>query len=165
MLNDKQKRFVAEYLVDLSATQAAIRAGYSAKTAHSQGPRLLGHAGVAAAIAAAKEKRAEKVGLRAEEVLEQVRLLASADPRRIVDEKGRLIPLHKLPDDIAMAVSSVEVTKDGSLKYRLWDKNSALEKAMKHLGLYERDNKQKSDPFTEMMEFLRERGSRIAPDR
>lgn len=56
-LTPKQQRFVDEYLIDLNATQAAIRAGYSAKTAEQQGPRLLGYAGVSAAIAAAQEAR------------------------------------------------------------------------------------------------------------
>lgn len=61
-LTPKQAAFVREYLVDLNATHAAIRAGYSAKTADVQGPRLLGHVGVKAAIAAGQtklEKRTE----------------------------------------------------------------------------------------------------------
>ncbi len=163
-LNERQRRFVQEYLKYPVAAQAAVRAGYSARTAEWIGPQLLKKEHVAAAVQVAQDQRAERVGVDADRVLAQVACIALADPRRLVDEKGRFLPLHELPDDIAMAVSSVEVTKDGSLKYRLWDKNSALEKAMKHLGLYERDNKQKTDPFTEMMEFLRERGSRIAPD-
>ncbi len=70
-LTAKQQRFVEEYLVDLNATQAAIRAGYSVKTAHSCGPRLLGNAGVAAAIAAAKRERSEATQIDAEWVLKQ----------------------------------------------------------------------------------------------
>ncbi len=66
-----QERFVDEYLVDLNATQAAIRAGYSAKTAHSCGPRLLANAGVAAAIALAKQARAEATKIDSEWVLRQ----------------------------------------------------------------------------------------------
>ena len=62
-LTAAQERFVDEYLVDLNATQAAVRAGYSAKTAHSCGPRLLANAGVAAAIAAAKQARAEATNI------------------------------------------------------------------------------------------------------
>jgi phage terminase small subunit len=61
-MTPKQQRFVNEYLIDLSATQAAIRAGYSEKTAHSQGPRLLENVEVKAAIEKAlaeREKRTE----------------------------------------------------------------------------------------------------------
>lgn len=57
-LTPRQERFVKEYLVDLNATQAAIRARYSAKTANRIGPELLGKTCVAAAIARQKEKRA-----------------------------------------------------------------------------------------------------------
>ena len=71
-LTAKQQRFVDEYLVDLNATQAAIRAEYSGKTAHSCGPRLLANAGVAAAIALAKRERAEATKIDAEYVLKRL---------------------------------------------------------------------------------------------
>src|SRR5690606_37899496 len=60
-LTPKQQRFVEEYLVDLNATQAAIRAGYSEKTAHSQGPRLLENVEISKAVAAAFASRSERV--------------------------------------------------------------------------------------------------------
>lgn len=71
-LTPKQSAFVREYLVDLNATQAAIRAGYSAKTAEQQGPRLLGNVEVAAAVQKGMDKRAQKVGITAEEVLTDI---------------------------------------------------------------------------------------------
>lgn len=70
-LNTKQKLFVAEYLVDLNATQAAIRAGYSKHTAMEQGCRLLKHPGVSAALAVAMEKRVEQVEIDAAWVLKR----------------------------------------------------------------------------------------------
>ena len=75
-LTDKQARFVAEYLVDSNATQAAIRAGYSEKTAHSCGPRLLENAGVAEAIEAKRGKVLKKLELTAEKVLSDIYRLA-----------------------------------------------------------------------------------------
>lgn len=69
-------RFVEEYLVDLNATQAAIRAGYSPKTARSQGARLLADANVAAAIAKAKAARAERVALDQDYVLDLLHEIA-----------------------------------------------------------------------------------------
>lgn len=83
-LTPRQARFVDEYLIDLNATQAAIRAGYSAKTALQQGPRLLGNVGVAEAIAAAQAKRAERTRVEADWVLRQWVEIASADPRELV---------------------------------------------------------------------------------
>jgi phage terminase small subunit len=72
-MTPKQDAFVREYLLDLNATQAAIRAGYSERTANEQGSRLLANASVAAAIADAKEKRAEKLEISALWVLEQAK--------------------------------------------------------------------------------------------
>lgn len=71
-LLEKRARFVEEYLVDLNATQAAIRAGYSAKTAHSQGPRLLDNVAVKAAIAEAQVKRAARTEITADRVLREL---------------------------------------------------------------------------------------------
>lgn len=72
MLTEKKALFVREYLVDLNATQAATRAGYSAKTAHSQGPRLLDDVDVAAAIGRAQQERAERTGITADRVLAEL---------------------------------------------------------------------------------------------
>jgi len=74
-LNPKQQRFVEEYPVDLNATQAAIRAGYSAATAKQQGSRLLTHVDVAAAIRKRLDKRSEKAELTQEWVLAQLRVV------------------------------------------------------------------------------------------
>ena len=71
-LTSKQARFVEEYLVDLNATAAAIRAGYSAKSAHVEGSRLLTNAKVAAAISAAKRERSEVTKVDAEYVLKRL---------------------------------------------------------------------------------------------
>jgi phage terminase small subunit len=60
-MTPRQQRFVEEYLVDLNATQAAIRAGYSARTANEQGARLLANASVAAAIQAAQQARSDRM--------------------------------------------------------------------------------------------------------
>lgn len=78
-LNPKQALFVEEYLVDLNATQAAIRAGYSARTAHAQGPRLLEHAGVAAAIAERQGARLERLDVTADKVLQELASIAFTD--------------------------------------------------------------------------------------
>jgi phage terminase small subunit len=71
-LTPKQERFVAEYLVDLNATQAAVRAGYSRKTASSQGERLLRNVEVSKAIKAGQKKRVAKSEITAERVLTEL---------------------------------------------------------------------------------------------
>lgn len=90
-LTAKQQRFVEEFLVDLNATQAALRAGYSEKTAYSIGNELLKKPEIAEAIETAKTMRAEAVGISAQWVLDQaVRLYrrCTQDVKPLIDRKG-----------------------------------------------------------------------------
>lgn len=94
-LNPKQQRFVQEYLIDLNATQAAIRAGYAATNADVTGPRMLGNVGVATAIAAAQGKRSEDAELSQGWVIRQLRkesIDATSDSARVAALK--LLGLH-----------------------------------------------------------------------
>ena len=68
-MRPRQQRFVDEYLLDLNATQAAIRAGYSARTAEQQGPRLLGNVQIAAAVRAAQQARSDRLQITQDDVL------------------------------------------------------------------------------------------------
>lgn len=83
-LTAKQRRFCEEYLVDLNATRAATRAGYSARTANEQGARLLAHASVSGVIKAGIEARSKRTEIDADWVLKRLALIASADPRELV---------------------------------------------------------------------------------
>lgn len=84
-MSPKQKRFVAEYLGDLNATQAAIRAGYSPRTAASMGHDLLKKPEIAAAIEAAQAERARRTEITADRVLAEAWALLIADPRELVE--------------------------------------------------------------------------------
>jgi phage terminase small subunit len=86
-LTPKQEAFVKEYLLDLNATQAAIRAGYSAKTAKEQGGRLLTKVPVMRALSKAQIKRAERVEITADMVLQQWWAIATADPNSVVQHR------------------------------------------------------------------------------
>ena len=77
-LTARQERFVEEYLRDLNATQAAIRAGYSPRSAAADGSRLLTNANVAEAVARAKAERAARAGIDADRVLEEIKAIALA---------------------------------------------------------------------------------------
>ncbi|WP_347271646.1 terminase small subunit [Rhizorhabdus histidinilytica] len=96
-MTPKQRAFVLEYLVDLNATQAAIRAGYSAKTADQQGSRLLANVKVAEAISAAQLARSEKTKIDADWVLARLAAETSADVADLYDETGRVKPIHDWP--------------------------------------------------------------------
>jgi len=147
VLTPKQEFFVREYLVDLNATQAAIRAGYSARTAEQQGSRLLMNVEIAQAVQTGMDKRAKKIEITSETVLSEIAKLSFSNVRGLFDETGRLLPVHMLPDDIAASVSSVEVVTSrvpGSepvevehvSKIKFWDKRGSLELLGKHLKLF-----------------------------
>lgn len=97
-LTAKQAQFVREYLIDLNATQAAIRCGYSAKTAEQQGSRLLRNAQVKDAIEQARADRSEKTNITAAWVLERLAEEATADIADLYDKAtGELLPVHEWP--------------------------------------------------------------------
>lgn len=146
----KQARFVAEYLIDLNATQAAIRAGYSARNADKIGSQLLGKTRVAEAVTTAQSKRLAKLDISAERVLAELARIGFSDVRSWFDMDGRLKPLNELGDDAARMIASVEVLREKTrkvgngngytveeavIKVRAWDKVRALELLAKNLGL------------------------------
>lgn len=227
-LTAKQERFVEEYLVDLNATQAAIRAGYSAKTAGAIGEENLKKPEIAAAIAARRAKLSEETGITTKKWLERVWAIASADPRELVevkvgccrhcygeghrfqrtvgemnrdredwaakgkepaefDEKGGIgfDPLRPpspdcpecggdghartvlrdtrhLPRDAAILFAGAKEGKYG-IEVQLHSQLDALEKIGRHLGVYEKDNKQANpgDALASLLGKISAGGSRL----
>ena len=97
-LTPKQARFVDEYLIDLNGTQAAIRAGFSKKSAHDIAAQLLGKTHIKAAIDAAKAARMQRVNIDADYVLRRLYEMAEADRKDIYDENGSLKPVKDWPE-------------------------------------------------------------------
>jgi len=152
-LTPKQQLFVEEYLVDLNATQAAIRAGYSEKTANEQGARLLANVSVQAAIKIAMDKRSERTHITQDRVLDELAKLAFFDIRKLYDDKGNLIPITQLDDATAAAIAGIDVVEmaggmeiggDAAVKHvamytkkvKLVDKRAALVDIGKHIGMF-----------------------------
>jgi hypothetical protein len=92
-------RFVVEYLKDFNAARAAIRGGYSPRTAASQGQRLLKSAAVGKEIARAEGKLLSKADNWVENAIKEAATIAFMDPGRLVDEKGALLPFDQMPQD------------------------------------------------------------------
>lgn len=111
-LTPKQARFVAEYLIDLNATQAAVRAGYSARTAASQGARLLKHGAVARAVHTAQQARAVRTEITQDRVLQELARIAFFDIRRLYREDGSMKDPCELDADTAAALASIEVKEE-----------------------------------------------------
>jgi phage terminase small subunit len=149
-LKPRQARFAAEYLIDLNATQAAIRAGYSAKHADVTGPRLLGNVGIAAAIAAGQADRGKRTGITADRVLAEYGKIAFAnmgDYMRPGPGGDPVLDFSGLTQDQKAALA--EVTVDSYLegggedartvkrvRFKLGDKLHALDSVAKHLGMF-----------------------------
>lgn len=153
-LSPKQKLFVHEYLVDLNATRAARDAGYSKRTADVQGPRLLGNVRVAAAIAKAQEKRAEKTEITKARVLEELAIIAFSDVQNhltIDPDTGAIKPISfdKMPKGTSRALEMVREDRtiresssgdessivNERVSFKLHSKLPALELLAKHLGM------------------------------
>lgn len=154
-LTAKQERFVSEYLTDLNATQAAIRAGYSEKTAYSIGEENLRKPEIAAAVKNGMDLRAARTEITADRVLQELAKIAFADIRKAVrwgrspiDDKSEnaarnglgifpveLVPSELVDDDTAIAISEVSLTQTG-IKIKMHDKKSALVDIGRHLGMF-----------------------------
>ena len=166
VLTPKQKRFVAEYLIDLNATAAARRAGYSAKTADRIGPELLGKTCVSEAIQQAIQEREKRTEITQDMVLRETAKLAFFDIRKMFGKNGKPLDISKLDDDTVAALVGLDVQdvsdSDGNYvgfikKYKMADKIKALELLGKHLGTWEHQDKQQTavEDLTALAEKLR----------
>jgi len=150
-LTEKQKIFCREYIVHLNATRAAIAAGYSEKTAESQGSRLLSNVKVADYIQELMDTRAEKLEITADRVLQEIAKLAFSNMEDYVtfnDDGTASVDLSKLNREQAAAIQEITVDEyvdrsideDGErvkkIKFRLSDKGQNLERLGKHLKLF-----------------------------
>lgn len=149
-LTAKQQAFVREYLIDLNATQAAVRAGYSEKTAKEIGHENLTKPHIAEAIAAAQEQRAARTEITADMVLREYAKLAFAnitDYVKVAEHEtmsgGEPVTFTRvevfgtdgIPADKMAAVSEIKETKEG-IAVKLHDKKGALDSLARHLGMF-----------------------------
>lgn len=159
-MTDKQKRFVSEYLIDLNATQAAIRAGYSAKTADVQGVRLLGNVKVQVELKKAMQKREERTEITQDMVLKELFKVAFAngsdfakvttkpvmeqvingttgewEEKEVLKQFVELTDTDNLPEEKKAAIACIKEGKFG-IEVQSCDKVKALELIGKHLGMF-----------------------------
>lgn len=143
-LTAKQQRFVEEYLVDLNATQAAIRAGYSEKTAYSVGHENLSKPEIAVAIAEAQAKRSERTRIDADWVLARLAAEADADVADLYNDDGSLKPVKDWPlvwrTGLVAGLDVEDVREEGRTvgavrKIKLSDRIKRIELIGKHVGV------------------------------
>jgi len=140
-LTDKQKRFVQEYLVDLNATAAARRAGYSEKTSNEQGARLLAKPNIQTAIHTAMKKRQERVQITQDEVVMELAAIAFANGTDFatINANGLIYvkPTCELSEEKRSAIAGIKYSNTGlGVEIKLHDKLRALELLGKHLGMF-----------------------------
>lgn len=143
-LPPRKAQFVQEYLIDLNATKAAIRAGYSAKTAQAQSSRLLSNVMIQEAIQEEMRQREARTGITQDRVLKELYRLCFVDVRKFFNEDGTVKPITELDDDAAAALAGFEVMESGNpdgpmatttKKFKLSEKKGALELLMRHMGM------------------------------
>ncbi len=137
-LTPKQARFVEEYLVDLNATQAAIRAGYSPRRASEFGYSLLQKNTVQAAIEAAQRARSARTGVTADRVVQEIARVAFSSLRDVMTwgpDGAQVRRDDEITSEAAAAIAEITETNAG-VKIKLHNKVAALDQLAKHVGLY-----------------------------
>lgn len=146
--NAKHEKFAQGLAKGLTASEAYVAAGY--KESRSAASRLSTNVNIEARVAELVGKGAERAEATVERVIQEMARLGFSDIRKAFTSSGQLRPVHEWDDDFAASVASVEVvTKPGAEvdedgnrsvehvhKIKMWDKNSALEKLAKHLGMF-----------------------------
>lgn len=143
ILTEKQKIFCKEYIIDFNATQAAIKAGYSEKTATVIANQTLTKLYVQEYIKKLMAKREERTEITADMVVKELAKLAFSDTRKLYDESRLMLP-HELDDNTAATISSFKTRREGSAEegfyeveeYKRYDKTKALELLGRHLGIF-----------------------------
>jgi len=149
-LSAKLKIFCNEYLIDENATRAAIQAGYSEKTAYSQGSRLLKNVKVITYLAEKRKKQIDKLEITVERILEETAKIAFIKESEFYNDDGSVKKLSELTDNQKSALSSYGFKSipigDGMYEdvpvFKAQDKMKALDMLFKYKGLYEKDNEQ-----------------------
>ena len=138
-MTDKQARFCEEYMIDLNATQAAIRAGYSPKTANEQAARLLANVSIQNRIAQLQAEQSRRTGVSADRVVRELARIAFANASDLIDPETATVKLDASRDDFA-AVQSIKVKSFGEdgleHEVKLADKLKALDLLGRHLGMF-----------------------------
>lgn len=140
-MTQKQKRFVDEYLIDLNATQAAIRAGYSTESARSIGSALLKKPEVRARIDKAMAERSKRTGVNQDRIIRELARVAFLNASNVIDTKDATVLADAMDDDTA-AIASVKVKQtfgdyesiEREVKFA--DKLKALELLGRHQGMF-----------------------------
>jgi phage terminase small subunit len=152
-MTEKEERFCQEYLIDLNATQAAIRAGYSQKTAAEIGYENLRKPHIVDKVSALKQERSKRTQITADKVLKELAKLGFSNIQDYINDDHSVKNLKSISRSKSAAISSIKKTSqkigkdliNESIEFKLYDKKGTLELIGKHIGFFEKDNQQKAE--------------------
>ena len=178
-LTEKQKRFCEEYVIDSNGTQAAIRAGYSENSAQQIATENLLKPVIQNYLSKLQSEIRERNKIKADDVVQELAKLGFSNIKKLFNDDGTMKKIHELNDDVAASISSIKVQEVKDLagmasgvlvnipaetkEIKLWDKKGSLELLGKHLGIFEKDNKQKHTEFADP-ELIKVLIQEIAPE-
>lgn len=134
-LNARHQLFVRRYLRDLNATASYRELYPTAKHPDVSGPALLGNLGIKAAVDEGLRRRAARYSVTAEKTLLELGRILDFDPAQLYDADGALLPVNQMPVDARRCLTKFTVGRNG-VTWGAASKDAAIDKAMKHLGLY-----------------------------
>ncbi len=160
----KQLQFCKEYIIDLNATQAAIRAGYSKKTARQKAHNLFTIVYIHDEIERLVEARSKRTEITADRVLQELAAISFIDFKDMFDENGNMLEIHKMPENIRRSIGGITVTSTANGKgidkvfwetknIKIIDKKGTLELIGRHLAMF-KDNlnlNQSNAPYNEWL--------------
>ncbi len=154
MINEKQKKFCEEYIIDLNATKAAIRAGYSKRSAEVTASRMLRNANVATYIEKLRGVQMENAGLSASKVIDELKSLGFWSIQDFITDDNSILDLSKLDRAVVRPIVGIKVTetihgtgkkaiREIKTELKLADKRAALTDLGRHLGIFKNEDNQK----------------------
>lgn len=157
MLNDKQERFCREYIIDLNGTQAAIRAGYSGKTANEQAAALLAKISIQERVAELKAEVSQRLEITADMVVRELWAIGTYNVQDFLNDDNTIKQIAEITRDTAKPITGIKVTEKTvgfeettettvTTELKFADKRAALVDVGRHLGIFEKDNRQKQQP-------------------
>jgi phage terminase small subunit len=147
-LTEKQKKFVNEYLIDLNATQAAARAGYSKRTAAVTASKLLIKANIQQEIQKRQNARAQRTEITQDRVLHELASIGFADIADYLSTDNGSVSIKRtsdIPQDKRSAIAGIKENATGGIEVKLNDKIRALELIGKHIGMFNGDAQKPGD--------------------
>lgn len=165
-LNDRQTRFIEEYLKDANASQAAYRAGYSQKNPNQQATKLMRNPAIKAEISRRMKARSERVQVDADYVLKRLTEIDQLDVLDIVDDSGNMRPLREWPKEWRQSITGIDIQEimSGDVetvvrKIKWPDKLKNLELIGKHVDVraFEEERERGTEDLAEALTKMAER--------